>query len=449
MSRRSSSSSSWRSSSPMLRRACAPRRSRAIGRARTTEVALRVQPQARRRRHARRRAVGDRLSDRLMLKVRVVLLLPEDGSIAVKAGYPPEDTLDEADLAAAKWAWENDRPAGRGSDTLPGAKRLFLPMRTGRGAVGVVGIDSDKPGPLLTPDAAPAARRADRSGGARDRAGASGRGHGPRQAHGRDRSAALGAAHLDLARPEDAARRDPRRGRHAARPSRQVSTTTQKADLLATIIDESERLNRFIANLLDMTKLESGAVAPNAALHDLGEIVGSALRRAGKILAQHRGRARARRRPADARARCRAVRAGAVQPARQCREICAGRHRRSRSRAGATESPSRCRSSTRATAFRRRIWSRSSTSSIGRRRATRCAPAPGSALRSARGFVEAMHGTIAAANRTDRSGRGVHHQAAGPRRRATRWTPPHERRPAQGPGRSTTSRRSASCCAWA
>ena len=88
----------------------------------------------------------------LMLKVRVVLLLPEDGSIAVKAGYPPEDTLDDADLAAAKWAWENDRAAGRGSDTLPGAKRLFLPMRTGRGAIGVIGIDSDKPGPLLTPD---------------------------------------------------------------------------------------------------------------------------------------------------------------------------------------------------------------------------------------------------------------------------------------------------------
>ena len=88
----------------------------------------------------------------LMLKVRVVLLLPEDGSIAVKAGYPPEDILDEADLAAANWAWEHDRPAGRGSDTLPGAKRLFLPMRTGRGAIGVVGIDSDKPGPLLTPD---------------------------------------------------------------------------------------------------------------------------------------------------------------------------------------------------------------------------------------------------------------------------------------------------------
>ena len=52
-----------------------------------------------------------------------------------------------------------------------------------------------------------------------------------------------------------------------------------KADLLATIIEESERLNRFIANLLDMTRLESGAVVPNAALHDVGEIVGSALER--------------------------------------------------------------------------------------------------------------------------------------------------------------------------
>ena len=51
---------------------------------------------------------------------------------------------------------------------------------------------------------------------------------------------------------------------------------------------KSERLHRFIANLLDMTKLKSGAVVPNAALHDVGEIVGSALRRASKILSKHR-----------------------------------------------------------------------------------------------------------------------------------------------------------------
>ena len=62
----------------------------------------------------------------------------------------------------------------------------------------------------------------------------------------------------------------------------------EKRDLLATVIDESERLNRFIANLLDMTKLESGAIVPNTARHDVGEIVGSALRRAAKILGHHK-----------------------------------------------------------------------------------------------------------------------------------------------------------------
>ena len=155
----------------------------------------------------------------LMLKVRVVLLLPEDGSIVVKAGYPPEDTLDDADIAAAKWAWEHDRAAGRGSDTLPGAKRLFLPMRTAVASIGVVGIDSDKPGPLLTPDqrrlldalidqGALAIERVFLVADV-DKA----------EAQHRGGSAALGVADVDLARPQDAARLHPRCRRNAARSS--------------------------------------------------------------------------------------------------------------------------------------------------------------------------------------------------------------------------------------
>ena len=141
----------------------------------------------------------------LMLKVRVVLLLPEEGVLTVKAGYPPEDQLDKADLAAANWAWGNDRPAGRGSDTLPGAKRLFLPMRTGRGAIGVIGIDDDRTGPLLTPDQRRLLDALVDQGALGDRAGAAGRGYGPGQAHGGIGSAARRPADLDLARPEDAA----------------------------------------------------------------------------------------------------------------------------------------------------------------------------------------------------------------------------------------------------
>jgi two-component system sensor histidine kinase KdpD len=223
----------------------------------------------------------------LMLKVRVVLLLPEGDSIAVKAGYPPEDILDEADVAAAKWAWQNDRVAGRGSDTLPGAKRLFLPMRTGRGAIGVLGIDSDKTGPLLTPDQ----RRLldaliDQAALAIERVYLVEDVDRARRTIETDRlrSALLNSISHDLKTPLAAVL-------GAASTLRDLSTglsDAEKADLLATVIDESERLNRFIANLLDMTKLESGAVVPNTALYDLGEIIGSALRRASKILALHR-----------------------------------------------------------------------------------------------------------------------------------------------------------------
>jgi two-component system sensor histidine kinase KdpD len=223
----------------------------------------------------------------LMLKVRVVLLLPEDGSIVVKAGYPPEDTLDDADLAAAKWAWQNDRPAGRGSDTLPGAKRLFLPMRTGRGAVGVVGIDSDKAGPMLTPDD----RRLldaliDQGALSIERVRLVEDVDRVQRTVETDRlrTALLTSISHDLKTPLAAVLGSAGTLRDLA----DKLTEAEKLDLLTTIIDESERLNRFIANLLDMTKLESGAIAPNAALHDLSEIVGSALRRAAKILSRHK-----------------------------------------------------------------------------------------------------------------------------------------------------------------
>jgi two-component system sensor histidine kinase KdpD len=223
----------------------------------------------------------------LMLKVRVVLLLPEDGVLTVKAGYPPEDQLDKADLAAANWAWDNDRSAGRGSDTLPGAKRLFLPMRTGRGLIGVIGIDNDKTGPLLTPDQ----RRlldalVDQGALAIERVLLVEDMDRVKRTIESDRlrSALLTSISHDLKTPLASVL-------GAASTMRDLSsglTDTQKRDLLATVIDESERLNRFIANLLDMTRLESGAVMPKTAPHDVSEIIGSALHRASKILVHHK-----------------------------------------------------------------------------------------------------------------------------------------------------------------
>ena len=220
----------------------------------------------------------------VMLEVRVVLLLPGPDGLAVQAGFPPDDLLDDADLAAAKWAWQHNRPAGRGADTLPGGKRLFLPMQTGRGPTGVFGIDRDAPGPMLTPDA-------------------------QRLLNALSDQAALAVERVNLVRDVDQAKllaeTDRLRSALLTSISHDLRTplasilgaasslTSQhgmlddaaKRVMLSTIQEEAERLNRFIGNLLDMTRLESGPLAPKGGLADLSDVVGAVLRRARRILA--------------------------------------------------------------------------------------------------------------------------------------------------------------------
>lgn len=226
-----------------------------------------------------------------MLKVRVVLMLPAGEDIDVRAGYPPEDFLDEADIAAAKWCWQNNRPAGRGADTLPGAKRLFLPMRTGRGAIGVIGLDSDhddgdRSKPILTPEqhrlldalADQAALAIERINLAEDVERAKLVAETERL-----RSALLTSISHDLRTPLASILGSA----SSLKTLRDSLDAAAQGELVGTIMDEAERLNRFIGNLLDMTRLEAGAFVPSNDLVDLSDVIGSTLARAGKILARH------------------------------------------------------------------------------------------------------------------------------------------------------------------
>jgi len=338
----------------------------------------------------------------LMLRVRVVLLLPDDGLLTVKTGYPPEDQLDQADLAAANWAWGNDRPAGRGSDTLPGAKRLFLPMRTGRGPIGVIGIDDDRTGPLLTPDQ----RRlldalVDQGALAIERVLLVEDMDRVKRTIESDRlrGALLTSISHDLKTPLASVL-------GAASTLRDLGgnlTDAQKHDLLATVIDESERLNRFIANLLDMTKLESGAIVPNIALHDVGEIIGSALRRATKILVHHKV-------SLDLAADLPMLELDAVLFEQVLFNLLDN---------AAKYSPSGTTISIRGSRDRDRIALQVIDQGNGipaadldsvfdkfyrAEKGDHVRPGTGLGLAISRGFVEAMHGTITAANRSDRTG---------------------------------------------
>ena len=222
-----------------------------------------------------------------LLKVRIVVLLAEKDQIAVRAGYPPEDELDESDLAAAKWTWAHNQAAGRASDTLPGAKRLFLPMRTGRGVVGVIGLDRDHPGPILTPDerrmldalsdliavAIERVRLAQDVDEARIVAVAD-----------RLRSTLLTSISHDLRTPLASIIGSIT----TLKTLKEPLDPSVKAELIATIQDEAERLNRFVGNLLDMSRLESGALPIRRQILDLGELLETALRRAQRLVSHHR-----------------------------------------------------------------------------------------------------------------------------------------------------------------
>ncbi len=219
-----------------------------------------------------------------MLRARAVVLLPEAGRLVARAGYPSECELGEAELAAASWAWHNDRPAGHGADMLAGGDWLFLPLRTPRGSIAVLGITRDAPNALLTPDE----RRlldalADQAAVATERISLADEIDEARVLRGTERlrSALLTSISHDL--------RTPLASVLGALTSLRHEETLRDAEacneLLDTAQEEAERLNRFVGNLLDITRLEAGALEVKRDAVDLADVVGSATRRARKLLA--------------------------------------------------------------------------------------------------------------------------------------------------------------------
>jgi two-component system sensor histidine kinase KdpD len=215
-----------------------------------------------------------------MLKCDVVLLLPEGDALQVRAGYPPEDSLDDADMAAAAWTWKQVRPAGRGADTLPGGRRLFLPLKTQGGPIGVVGIQRAEP-PVgderrlldaLLDQAAVAIERAGLAD-AVDRVRLQAETE-------RLRNALLTSISHDLRTPLASIIG----GLSSLKAYGESYDARTRSDLIATAHDEAERLNRFVGNLLDMTRLEAGAVQPRLEPTDISEVAGVAIGRARPLL---------------------------------------------------------------------------------------------------------------------------------------------------------------------
>ena len=224
-----------------------------------------------------------------MLKANVVILLPDPKTrrLEIRIGYPPEDEIDAQDYAAATWSWERGQAAGRNAETLPGTKRLFLPMRTGEGLVGVIGLQRLDDKALFTPEE----RRLldaliDQTALAIERSQLVER-VDEAQVHveaDKLRVAMLTSLSHDLRTPLASILG----ATTTLLTGGELYDAAQTHELLSTIRDEAERLDRFVGNLLDMSRLEAGALGVKTETADVKELVDVARKRLARRLAAHR-----------------------------------------------------------------------------------------------------------------------------------------------------------------
>jgi two-component system sensor histidine kinase KdpD len=212
----------------------------------------------------------------------VVMLLPEDGELALSAAWPPVDELDPGENGAARWAFDKSEPAGWKTGTLPNVRFQFRPLVTSRGVLGVCGLEpSDRDAPISpTLEHAvnlileQAAIAIDRALLVKDSVRTV-----ALEENEKLRGTLLASLSHDLRTPLatiTGAVTTLRRFGDGMAPA-------QRADLLASIEEESARLTRFIANLLDMSRIEAGALKPKQDLVDVAEVVRAAIERAGKV----------------------------------------------------------------------------------------------------------------------------------------------------------------------
>ncbi|KQN09441.1 histidine kinase [Sphingobium sp. Leaf26] len=214
-----------------------------------------------------------------LLSVRTVLLLPSRDGPALRAAFPPEDRMEQIEKAAAQWAMDNEQPAGRGSSTLTASDWLFHPLRTTRGVLGVLGLAREDAGAPLRSDQIPLLMSLlDQASIAFDRMALEEEMLDARQIRERDRlrSALLSSVSHDLRTPLT-----------TIMSAIHELKRQQPSDLLDTVDAEARRLNRFVANLLDMARVEAGALPLKVEPTDLFDAVAGAVHDTRQSLIGH------------------------------------------------------------------------------------------------------------------------------------------------------------------
>ena len=212
-----------------------------------------------------------------------VCLLNRDGHSGWKVETGGPLAFSEAERAAADWAWQHDQPAGAGTGTLPFGRWWWWPLSVEDGPLALLGVCakegqilSGQRRRLLTALSQPLAQALARAQLAEDLEAA--RLHGETE---QLRSALLASVSHDLRTPLTSMRGSI----DSLLALGEAIPLEDRRELLEGTRDEAERLDRYIQNLLDMTRLGHGALKLARDWVSPADIVGSALNRLRAVLA--------------------------------------------------------------------------------------------------------------------------------------------------------------------
>ena len=231
-------------------------------------------------------AAAEKVREMLGCEV-AIYLRRRTGNVELVLGSSGESARDFLGLAAAQWVIEHCQLAGAGTNTLPNAGGLFVPLQGSQATLGCIALKAgDDVLRLLEPESK---RLLEACGNQlalaleRDQLAIAGAELRIQSEAEQVRSTLLSSVSHDLKTPLAAIA--------GASSTLQQSNTLDaetQIQLLETISSETARLNRVLENILQMSKLDAGATSPRMQWHVLEEIVGSALNQTQSELKAHK-----------------------------------------------------------------------------------------------------------------------------------------------------------------
>lgn len=230
-------------------------------------------------------AAGARIAEMINGEVAIYL---ERGPDPPELAFGHESSIARhpVSVPVAQWVLQHDQMAGAGTNSLPNAVALFLPLTGSQRTHGAIAVRVEDATRLLAPEvrrlleacANQLALALERDQLTIDAANAQ------IQAEAEQvRSSLLSSVSHDLKTPLAAIA-----GASSSLLESAILSEETRRQLLETVAEEADQLNRLLENLLQISKLEAGTAPPNRQWHVLEELVGTALHRTERQLVHHK-----------------------------------------------------------------------------------------------------------------------------------------------------------------